>query len=278
MRTSHLPLAAPAPASAGGAGGGGLSISSSCRWTGSLQITNLLPLQDGSGLLLPSRFLHPPHHPRHRAGPHYQSKPPPPKASPSPSIAIPTAASGQAMNRNWPQGFAMISETRTVTLPPGRSTIRFDGVAEGMVAVCAIVTGLPGGTIEKNRNADLLSPAALVDGMLGNRVTVTRTDPATGEEAGRKRRGPHPRRWRAGAANGGRVRGGALFRPARTAELRRHFRRGYPPIRSSLSIRQTIAAAPIRSRSPISPGGSTGRRITSPPSTKAARRTICASI
>ena len=84
------------------------------------------------------------------------------------------------MNRNWPQGFAMISETRTVTLPPGESTIRFEGVAEGMVAVSAIVTGLPGGTIEKNRNAELLSPAALVNGMLGNRVTITRTNPATG--------------------------------------------------------------------------------------------------
>ena len=86
-----------------------------------------------------------------------------------------------AMNRDWPQGFAMITEKRTVTLPPGESTIRFTGVAEGMVAVSAIVTGLPGGTIEKNRNADLLSPAALVDGTLGNRVTVTRTNPATGE-------------------------------------------------------------------------------------------------
>lgn len=87
----------------------------------------------------------------------------------------------QAMNRDWPRGFAMITETRTVTLPPGESTIRFTGVAEGMVAVSAIVTGLPGGTIEKNRNADLLSPAALVDGTLGNRVVVTRTNPATGE-------------------------------------------------------------------------------------------------
>lgn len=85
------------------------------------------------------------------------------------------------MNRQWPGGFAMITEKRTVTLPPGESTIRFEGVAEGMVAVSAIVTGLPGGTIEKNRNADLLSPAALVDGTLGNRVTVTRTNPATGE-------------------------------------------------------------------------------------------------
>lgn len=86
-----------------------------------------------------------------------------------------------AMNRAWPRGFAMITEKRTVTLPPGDSTIRFTGVAEGMVAVSAIVTGLPGGTIEKNRNADLLSPAALIDGTLGNRVTITRTNPATGE-------------------------------------------------------------------------------------------------
>ncbi len=94
----------------------------------------------------------------------------------------PNRGEGQTMNRDQPQGFAMISETRTVTLPPGESTIRFEGVAEGMAAVTAIVTGLPGGTIEKNRNADLLSPASLVDGTLGNRVTVTRTNPATGRE------------------------------------------------------------------------------------------------
>lgn len=107
-------------------------------------------------------------------------------ASPPKGLAVtlyrdPNRGEGQAMNRNWPQGFAMISETRQVTLPPGESRIRFEGVAEGMVAVTAIVTGLPGGTIEKNRNADLLSPGALVDGTLGNRVTITRTNPATGK-------------------------------------------------------------------------------------------------
>ncbi|MEM6476551.1 MAG: hypothetical protein AAF687_10325 [Pseudomonadota bacterium] len=86
----------------------------------------------------------------------------------------------QEMERDFPEGFAMITETRTVTLPAGESTIRFIGVSEGMVGVSAIVTGLPGGTIEKNRNAELLSPAALVNGALGNRVTITRTNPATG--------------------------------------------------------------------------------------------------
>lgn len=86
----------------------------------------------------------------------------------------------EELSPEYPGGLAMISETRRVTLPPGESTIRFEGVAEGMIGVSAIVTGLPGGTIEKNRNAQLLSPAALVDGTLGNRVTITRMNPATG--------------------------------------------------------------------------------------------------
>jgi hypothetical protein len=94
----------------------------------------------------------------------------------------PHRAAGGELDRRWPRGFAMISESRQVTLPPGESTIRFEGVAEGMVAISAIVTGLPGGMIEKNRNADLLSPGALVDGTLGNRVTITRTNPGTGVE------------------------------------------------------------------------------------------------
>jgi hypothetical protein len=88
----------------------------------------------------------------------------------------------EPLEADYPQGLAMISETRRVTLPEGESTIRFEGVAEGMIGVSAMVTGLPGGTIEKNRNAQLLSPAALVDGTLGNRVTITRMNPATGAQ------------------------------------------------------------------------------------------------
>ena len=92
----------------------------------------------------------------------------------------PDRGQGERIAADDPRGLAMISETRRVTLPKGESTIRFEGVAEGMIGVSAIVTGLPGGTIEKNRNAQLLSPAALVDGTLGNRVTITRMNPATG--------------------------------------------------------------------------------------------------
>ncbi|MCM0000406.1 MAG: hypothetical protein NBV68_13560 [Erythrobacter sp.] len=94
----------------------------------------------------------------------------------------PDRGEGDELDADDPRGLAMISETRRVTLPAGESTIRFEGVAEGMIGVSAIVTGLPGGTIEKNRNAQILSPAALVDGTLGNRVTITRMNPATGRQ------------------------------------------------------------------------------------------------
>ncbi|WP_066113957.1 hypothetical protein [Blastomonas sp. CCH7-E1] len=84
-------------------------------------------------------------------------------------------------NLNFLNGFAVVTEKRTISVPAGPSTIRFAGVAEGMVAVSAVIRGLPGGIIEQNRDKKLLSPGALVDGSLGNRVTLQRTDPATGE-------------------------------------------------------------------------------------------------
>jgi hypothetical protein len=87
-----------------------------------------------------------------------------------------------AMNLRYLGGFALVTETRRVRLPRGPAVLRFEGVAEGIVPVSAIIDGLPGGTIEKNRDARLLSPASLVDGTLGRQVTLTRTDKATGRQ------------------------------------------------------------------------------------------------
>lgn len=85
------------------------------------------------------------------------------------------------INRAAPDGFALITETRTINLRRGESVLRFIGVADGIIPASAIVTGLPGGTVEKNRDARLLSPASLIDGTLGRVVTVRRTDPASGK-------------------------------------------------------------------------------------------------
>lgn len=93
----------------------------------------------------------------------------------------PDRSDGGAIEPGWLNGFALISEKRTIDLPAGESVIRFEGVAEGMIAVSAIVTGLPGGVVQKNRDAALLSPASLLDGSLGNRVHLRRTSRATGE-------------------------------------------------------------------------------------------------
>ncbi|MFM2410218.1 MAG: hypothetical protein RL481_1046 [Pseudomonadota bacterium] len=82
---------------------------------------------------------------------------------------------------NWPQGYALITETRTVQIPAGESVIRFEGVAEGMFPESAIVTGLPRGVKEKNRDARLLSPSGLVDAYLKRAVTITRTSRASGQ-------------------------------------------------------------------------------------------------
>ncbi|WP_126014196.1 hypothetical protein [Sphingomonas sp. ABOLH] len=106
--------------------------------------------------------------------------------SPAPaSIAVtlyraPYRPARQPVDVRNPQGYALVTETRRITLPRGRAVLRFEGVAGGIIPVSAVVDGLPGGTVEKNRDARLLSPAALVDGTLGNRVTLRRTDRASG--------------------------------------------------------------------------------------------------
>src|ERR1700761_4440107 len=57
---------------------------------------------------------------------------------------------GGNINLNNLNGFALISETRTLTVPQGESRVRFSGVADGIQAVSAILTGLKGVVIEKN--------------------------------------------------------------------------------------------------------------------------------
>jgi hypothetical protein len=77
-------------------------------------------------------------------------------------------------------GFALVTETRTVRLPAGVSRVRFEGVADGIEPSSALITGLPGKVVEKNRDARLLSPSALVASAVGKRVELLRTNRKTG--------------------------------------------------------------------------------------------------
>lgn len=86
----------------------------------------------------------------------------------------------QPFNLRWLNGYALVSETRVVRLPAGESELRFEGVTGGIVPQSAIVTGLGEAVLEKNRDARLLSPGALLDAYLGERLMLRRTSRATG--------------------------------------------------------------------------------------------------
>jgi hypothetical protein len=77
-------------------------------------------------------------------------------------------------------GLAVVSETRTVDLPAGRSRISFRGVADGMAPQTAAIEGVDGGLIERNYDFDLLSPGVLVQKAVDGPARLVRTNPKTG--------------------------------------------------------------------------------------------------
>src|SRR3954469_3320631 len=87
----------------------------------------------------------------------------------------------EPLNLQWLGGYALVSETRHVRIPAGTSELRFEGVTSGIVPQSAIVTGMGEAVLEKNRDARLLSPGALLDAHLGERLILRRTDRATGK-------------------------------------------------------------------------------------------------
>lgn len=93
----------------------------------------------------------------------------------------PARAASSAMDLDWLNGYALITETRRIMVPAGEAEIRFEGVAGGILPESAIVSGLPEGVVEKNQDAWLLSPGSLLDRSLGKRVHIRRTSAATGK-------------------------------------------------------------------------------------------------
>jgi hypothetical protein len=80
----------------------------------------------------------------------------------------------EAMQTWWLRGYALVTERRRIVVPAGQSIVRFEGVAAGILAESAIITGLPQGVREKNLDAALLSPASLFGRAFGRPVTVAR--------------------------------------------------------------------------------------------------------
>jgi len=78
-------------------------------------------------------------------------------------------------------GLAMITETRTVDIPAGTSTISFRGVAETIVPQSAKLESLPATIVESNFDYSLIGPGELIAKSIGKSVRVVRTDVRTGK-------------------------------------------------------------------------------------------------
>ena len=92
------------------------------------------------------------------------------------------------------KGLILVTETRTVSLPAGRHTLRFDVVADGLIPQSAAVDGLPGGAIERNYDYALLSPGTLLERSLNQPVGIVRTNARTGRQTAERaivRQGPN---------------------------------------------------------------------------------------
>ena len=77
-------------------------------------------------------------------------------------------------------GFALVTETRTVVAPEGETRLRFEGVLDGVQPESAIISGLPEGVVEKNRDAAVLSPETLLRAAIDSDITLERRVPKTG--------------------------------------------------------------------------------------------------
>lgn len=98
-----------------------------------------------------------------------------------------------SLDDDYSSGIAMVTETRTIEIPAGASTIRFRGVADGIVPQTAALEGVPATLVEANFDYNLLSPGTLIAKSLDRPVRLIRTDHDTGrveERQGVLRSGP----------------------------------------------------------------------------------------
>ncbi|NLG77395.1 MAG: hypothetical protein GX535_14270 [Xanthomonadaceae bacterium] len=83
-------------------------------------------------------------------------------------------------------GLAMVSESRTIELAAGESTIVFRAVADGIAPQTVAIEGLPAQLAESNFDYDLLAPGTLIEKSLGRVVRVVSTDRASGRQTERR--------------------------------------------------------------------------------------------
>jgi hypothetical protein len=75
---------------------------------------------------------------------------------------------------------ALVSETRTVELPASAVTLVIEDVVDTLLPQSAVITDTGRTLAESNFDFDRLTPRSLLEHSIGETVTITRTNPATG--------------------------------------------------------------------------------------------------
>ncbi len=95
---------------------------------------------------------------------------------------LPATAQGDVAITIYNNDLALVQDTRTMTLPKGRSRQEFPDVSANIRPETVTLSAGGAGIVEQNFDYDLLTPDKLMDKAVGQTVTLVRTNPATGAE------------------------------------------------------------------------------------------------
>ncbi len=94
--------------------------------------------------------------------------------------AIAQTAQGDLSVTIYNNNLALVQDVRQTVLSAGKTTVEFPDVSAQIRAETVTLNGTDFGIVEQNFDYDLLSPNALLQKAVGQMVTVTTTNPATG--------------------------------------------------------------------------------------------------
>ncbi|NNE57602.1 MAG: hypothetical protein HKN36_05800 [Hellea sp.] len=80
----------------------------------------------------------------------------------------------------YPDNLAMVTEKRKLTLPAGKTTIRFLGVSDQIIPQTAILQSFEGISLESNFDSSLMTKGALLEKAVGQEIGIARVNTATG--------------------------------------------------------------------------------------------------
>ena len=98
------------------------------------------------------------------------------------STQAPTAQ-GDVSVTIYNNNLALVQDVRQTALPSGKTTVEFPDVSAQIRAETVTLNGTDFGILEQNFDYDLLSPNALLKKAVGQMVTITTTNPATGAKS-----------------------------------------------------------------------------------------------